>query len=79
MTSDLSTPVRALRATEAGVELARLIGLDHAISARRMWALARSGTIPCIRINRIVLFQTTTLRGFAETGGTASVAQKPRA
>lgn len=67
---------RALTAAEAGAFLAELIGLDAPIPPRKMWALARSGAIQVIRINRLVLFQSTTLAMFAASGGTPRKARK---
>ena len=71
-------PLRALTAAAAGAYLAALIGLDAPIPARKMWALARSGAIHVIRINRTVMYQTTTLQAFAASGGTPRKTQRAK-
>ena len=61
--------VRAMNAAEAGVLLARLIGLQQPIPAQRMWRLTRIGLIPSVRLGRRVLFQSTVLERIASSGG----------
>jgi hypothetical protein len=49
--------VRALRAKEAGVYLAQVIGLTTPVPAQQMWRLARTGDLPAVRLGRTVWFQ----------------------
>lgn len=60
---------RALRAAEAGVYLAQLLGLATPISAAQMWQYAREGIIPVVRLGRRVWFQIQ--------GGGATHPQRP--
>jgi len=68
-------PFKALNATDAGAFLASCIGLSEAIPARRMWALARNGSIRTVRLGRRVFFQTTVLLEFAEPRRSATPKQ----
>jgi hypothetical protein len=56
---------RALKAEEAGEYLAKLLGLPHALSAQKMWRLARGREIPSVHLGREVWFQTDTLEAFS--------------
>ncbi len=69
MTQQVEEPLRAMVAAEAGVFLAQRIGLAEPIPAQRMWRLARVGLIPCIRLGRRRLFQSTVLENIAANGG----------
>lgn len=65
----VEAPLRALRACEAGVYLAGLLGLDEPFSAQQMWAMARSNAVPVVRIGRLIFWQTTALEAFVASGG----------
>jgi|BarGraNGADG00212_1021973.scaffolds.fasta_scaffold151292_2 hypothetical protein len=69
MKEEQQTSVRAMNAADAGAFYAGCIGLPEAIPAQRMWRLARVGLIPCVRLGRRVLFQSTVLEQIAANGG----------
>ena len=69
MKEEQQTSVRAMNAAEAGVFLARLIGLQQPIPAQRIWRLVRVGLIPCVRLGRRVLIVSTVLEQIATNGG----------
>lgn len=58
---------RALKAGQAGEYLAKLLGLPCAVSAQKMWRLARADLIPSFRLGREVWFQTDSLEAFCRT------------
>jgi hypothetical protein len=67
--STIADSRQALTAHDAGVYLARVIGLPDPIPAQRMWHYARVGAVPAVRLGRRVWFQTTALKAFESSRG----------
>ena len=59
----------ALEAADAGIYMARILGRAVPYSAQQMWAMARQGQVPVVRIGRRVYFQTHALDAFIAAGG----------
>jgi hypothetical protein len=62
---------RAVRAKEAGVVLAQMIGIPEPIKAARVFQLVRLGVLPAIHVGRRVWVQVSALRQFVAKGGCA--------
>lgn len=63
------TTGRAVDAREAGILLAELVGLSQPLTKQRVYKLARDGVLPCVRLGRVVRFQTQQLESFVASGG----------
>lgn len=59
-----TTKYRALKAKDAGVLLAELLGLSEPVSEQSMWKLARHKEIPHKRLAGQVFFRTDWLERF---------------
>lgn len=68
-TAHASGDARALRAAEAGLYLAKLVGLAAPIPATKMWRLGRSNLIRTVRLGRLCYFRTSDLEQFVADGG----------
>ena len=63
------TANRAMRAREAGLYLAALIGEERAFPATTMWRLARNNLVKTVRLGRLVYFRTVDLEACVAAGG----------
>ena len=72
------SPLRAMRAREAGAFLAALVGLSEPVSAAKMWRYARLGRIKAIQMGRHRYFRTVDLEQFVTNGGCGAESMEPR-